>query len=179
MYYQNNGTMNCGQTRSLHSTLSITVVSIQHLGERRLTSPQLIFTTPSLQNIPSFDFVRGTGRSTFGQQSATQTGSRMSGRWVDYNVCISKLWPFPAFITISLLGMVASIVMTGQKWPVPTKQNNTKPSKKPRQIKEEDIRERSLAFSCQSPRSFQENSLSSTPTLMKKTASTSPSQGPR
>ena len=39
-----------------------------------------------------------------------------------------------------LLGAVASIVTTGQKRPVPTKQNDTKPSKKPQQIKEEDIK---------------------------------------
>ena len=42
---------------------------------------------------------------------------------------------------ISLLGAVASIVTTGQKRPNPTQQNNTKPSKKPWQIKKEDIKQ--------------------------------------
>ena len=42
---------------------------------------------------------------------------------------------------ISLLGAVASIVTTGQKRPGPTQQNNTKPSKKPRQIKKEVIKQ--------------------------------------
>jgi hypothetical protein len=45
---------------------------------------------------------------------------------------------FYAF-TISSLGAVASIITTGQKRPVPTQQNDMKPSKKPWQIKKEDI----------------------------------------
>ena len=44
-------------------------------------------------------------------------------------------------IIISLLGAVASIVTTGQKRPGPTQQNNTRPSKKPRQIKKEVIKQ--------------------------------------
>jgi len=47
-----------------------------------------------------------------------------------------------AFALIThLLGAAPSIVTIGQKRPVPTQQNDTKPSKKARQIKKEDIKQ--------------------------------------
>ena len=91
--YQNNFTTNCGlmqRSLSIHST---TAGLIQHRGARRPTSPPLTFTIPSRPNIPSFGFAREIGRFTFGQQSATQTGSRMLGRQVGFSVCISTLRP--------------------------------------------------------------------------------------
>jgi len=54
--------------------------------------------------------------------------------------CISLCYDLPALI-IYLLGAIPSIVTIGQKRPVPTQQNNTKRSKKPRQIKKEDIKQ--------------------------------------